>query len=201
MQCARNNGNYKIMKLSNGAIKAISMLKNAGYEAYAVGGCVRDAIMGNDINDFDITTSATPAEMQEVSKNEKTFETGIKHGTITLVHEKENVEITTYRVDGEYVDNRHPKSVEFTKKLESDLKRRDFTMNAIVYNENEGYIDLFGGIEDIKNKKIRAIGNPADRFTEDALRILRAIRFASKLGFEILILPSATSIPLLFKLP
>lgn len=185
MQCARNNGNYKIMKLSNGAIKAISMLKNAGYEAYAVGGCVRDAIMGNDINDFDITTSATPAEMQEVFKNEKTFETGIKHGTITLVHEKENVEITTYRVDGEYEDNRHPKSVEFTKKLENDLKRRDFTMNAIVYNENEGYIDLFGGIEDIKNKKIRAIGNPADRFTEDALRILRAIRFASKLGFEI----------------
>ena len=141
------------MKLSNGAIKAISMLKNAGYEAYAVGGCVRDAIMGNDINDFDITTSATPAEMQEVFKNEKTFETGIKHGTITLVHEKENVEITTYRVDGEYVDNRHPKSVEFTKKLENDLKRRDFTMNAIVYNENEGYIDLFGGIEEIKNKK------------------------------------------------
>ncbi len=179
------NGNLIKMKLSNGAIKAISMLKNAGHEAYAVGGCVRDAIMGNDINDFDITTSATPTEMQEVFKNEKTFETGIKHGTITFVHDKENVEITTYRVDGEYEDNRHPKSVEFTKKLENDLKRRDFTMNAIVYNEADGYIDLFGGIDDIKNKKIRAIGNPKDRFTEDALRILRAIRFASKLGFEI----------------
>lgn len=173
------------MKLSNGAIKAIKMLKDSGYEAYAVGGCVRDAIMDNEVDDFDITTSATPIQMQEVFKNERTFETGIKHGTITLVHERENVEITTYRVDGEYKDNRHPQNVEFTKKLENDLKRRDFTMNAIVYNENEGYIDLFNGIEDIKNKTIRAIGNPEERFNEDALRILRAIRFSSKLGFQI----------------
>ena len=182
MQCARNN---EKMKLSNGAIKAIKMLHEAGYEAYAVGGCVRDAIMGNEINDFDITTSATPVEMQQVFKNERTFETGIKHGTITFVHERENVEITTYRVDGEYEDNRHPKTVEFTKKLENDLKRRDFTMNAIVYNENEGFIDLFNGIDDIKNKVIRAIGNPRDRFTEDALRILRCVRFSSTLGFKI----------------
>ena len=174
-----------MIKLSDGAIKAIKILNEAGYEAYAVGGCVRDAIMGNSINDFDITTSATPEQMLIAFKGEKIFETGIKHGTITFVHDRENVEITTYRVDGEYEDNRHPRSVEFTKKLENDLKRRDFTMNAIVYNENEGYIDLFGGMEDIKNKKIRAIGNPKDRFTEDALRILRAIRFASKLGFEI----------------
>lgn len=173
------------MKLSKGALKAIEMLNNAGYEAYAVGGCVRDAIMDIEINDFDVTTSATPEEMQQVFKNERTYETGIKHGTITLVYENENVEITTYRVDGEYEDNRRPKAVEFTKSLTNDLKRRDFTMNAIVYNNNEGYIDLFGGIEDIKNKTIRAIGNPKDRFNEDALRILRAIRFASKLGFEI----------------
>lgn len=173
------------MILSKGALKAIEMLNNAGYEAYAVGGCVRDAIMGIEINDFDITTSATPEEMQQVFKNERTYETGIKHGTITFVYENENVEITTYRLDGEYEDNRRPKSVEFTKSLENDLKRRDFTMNAIVYNNNEGYIDMFGGIEDIKNKTIRAIGNPKDRFNEDALRILRAIRFASKLGFEI----------------
>ena len=173
------------MKLSDGAIKAIKILNDNGYEAYAVGGCVRDAIMGNSINDYDVTTSATPEQMILSFKGEKIFETGIKHGTITFVHKKENVEITTYRVDGEYEDNRHPKTVEFTKKLENDLKRRDFTMNAIVYNEKEGYIDLFGGMEDIKNKKIRAIGNPKDRFTEDALRILRAIRFASKLGFEI----------------
>lgn len=173
------------MKLSNGALRAIELLNQAGYEAYTVGGCVRDAIMGIEINDFDVTTSATPEEMQEVFKNEKTFETGIKHGTITFVYEKENVEITTYRVDGAYEDNRHPSSVEFTRKLENDLKRRDFTMNAIVYNNKEGYIDLFGGVDDIENKKIRAIGNPVDRFNEDALRILRAIRFASKLGFDI----------------
>lgn len=173
------------MILSKGALKAIEMLNNAGYEAYAVGGCVRDAIMNIEINDFDITTSATPEEMQQVFKNERTYETGIKHGTITFVYENENVEITTYRLDGEYEDNRRPKSVEFTKSLENDLKRRDFTMNAIVYNNSEGYIDMFGGIEDIKNKTIRAIGNPKDRFNEDALRILRAIRFASKLGFEI----------------
>ena len=173
------------MILSKGALKAIEMLNNAGYEAYAVGGCVRDAIMNIEINDFDITTSATPEEMQQVFKNERTYETGIKHGTITFVYENENVEITTYRLDGEYEDNRRPKTVEFTKSLENDLKRRDFTMNAIVYNNSEGYIDMFGGIEDIKNKTIRAIGNPKDRFNEDALRILRAIRFASKLGFEI----------------
>ena len=178
-------GIKKNMKLSKGALKAIEMLNNAGYEAYAVGGCVRDAIMDIEINDFDVTTSATPEEMQQIFKNERTYETGIKHGTITLVYENENVEITTYRVDGEYEDNRRPKAVEFTKSLTNDLKRRDFTMNAIVYNNNEGYIDLFGGIEDIKNKTIRAIGNPKDRFNEDALRILRAIRFASKLGFEI----------------
>ncbi len=161
------------------------MLHNAGYEAYVVGGCVRDAIMGNKINDFDITTSATPEQMQVVFKDEKIFETGIKHGTITFVYNHEGIEITTYRIDGKYEDNRHPKSVQFTKSLENDLKRRDFTMNAIVYNENEGFIDMFSGISDIKSKTIRAIGNPTLRFKEDALRILRAIRFSSTLGFII----------------
>ena len=161
------------------------MLHRAGYEAYVVGGCVRDAIMQNEINDFDITTSATPDEMKVVFKDERTFDTGIKHGTITLYYNRENVEITTYRVDGEYDDNRHPKSVEFTKRLENDLKRRDFTMNAIVYNDKDGFVDMFSGIEDIKNKVIRAIGDPKKRFEEDALRILRAIRFSSVLGFTI----------------
>jgi len=146
---------------------------------------VRDAIMGNEINDFDITTSATPAQMQEAFKGYRTFETGIKHGTITFVYEHENVEITTYRIDGEYRDNRHPESVEFTKSLENDLKRRDFTMNAIVYNEKDGFVDMFSGRSDIENKVIRAIGNPKKRFEEDALRILRGIRFSSVLGFKI----------------
>ncbi len=173
------------MKLSKGAKRAIEILNKAGYQAYCVGGCVRDAIIGNEINDFDITTSATPMEMKQVFKSERIFETGIKHGTITLVYQGENVEITTYRMDGEYEDNRHPKSVEFTRSLENDLKRRDFTMNAIVYNEKEGYIDLFNGKRDIENKIIRAIGDAEKRFTEDALRILRAIRFSSVLGFNI----------------
>jgi tRNA nucleotidyltransferase (CCA-adding enzyme) len=161
------------------------LLHGAGYEAYVVGGCVRDAIMGNEINDFDITTSATPEEMKVVFKDERTFDTGIKHGTITLYYNHENVEITTYRIEGEYEDNRHPKSVEFTRSLENDLKRRDFTMNAIVYNDNEGYVDIFSGRQDIENKTIRAIGDPKKRFEEDALRILRAIRFSSCLGFRI----------------
>lgn len=160
-------------------------MHSAGHEAYLVGGCVRDAIMGTEINDFDITTSATPDEMKVAFANERTFDTGIKHGTITLYYNHENIEITTYRVDGEYIDNRHPESVEFTKSLENDLKRRDFTINAIVYNENEGYVDMFGGIADIENKIIRAIGDPVKRFNEDALRILRGIRFCSTLGFKI----------------
>ena len=168
-----------------GAKKALEILHSAGYEAYLVGGCVRDAVMGNEINDFDITTSATPEEMKLVFENEHIFETGIKHGTITFVYNHENVEITTYRVDGEYIDNRHPESVEFTKSLENDLKRRDFTMNAIVYNDKQGFVDMFGGMNDISSKIIRAIGEPQKRFREDALRILRAVRFSSTLGFEI----------------
>ena len=174
-----------MLKISTNASRVIEMLNNAGYEAYIVGGCVRDMVMGNIAHDYDITTSALPQETKAVFENEKLIETGLKHGTVTVVLNGEPLEITTYRIDGDYVDNRHPKSVAFTRKLEEDLARRDFTMNALVYNEKEGVLDYFGGKADIENKIIRAIGDPKKRFTEDALRILRAIRFSSVLGFTI----------------
>lgn len=174
-----------MLKISKNAKKAIEMLNSCGYEAYAVGGCVRDMVMGNTPFDFDITTSARPNETKEVFKNERTIETGLKHGTLTVLIGGEPLEITTYRIDGEYVDNRHPENVSFTSNLLEDLSRRDFTMNALVYNDKEGVLDYFGGLDDIKNKVIRAIGDPDKRFNEDALRILRAIRFASALGFKI----------------
>ena len=174
-----------MLTLSQGAKKALDLLHSGGYEAYIVGGSVRDMIMGARANDFDITTNATPSDMKRVFDGYYTVDTGIKHGTITFVYEKEPIEITTYRIDGEYKDSRHPESVKFTKNLENDLSRRDFTVNALVYNENEGIIDLFGGQNDIKNKILKAIGDPKKRFEEDALRILRGVRFASQLGFEI----------------
>ncbi len=175
-----------MFKLSSGALKAIKMLEGAGYEAYSVGGAIRDTIMGNPAQDFDVTTSATPEEMKRVFVNERTIETGIQHGTISLIVDGECVEITTYRLDGEYNDNRHPASVQFTRALEGDLERRDFTMNALAYNPTSNtLVDMFGGKEDIANGIIRAIGDPKVRFTEDALRILRAIRFSSTLGFKI----------------
>lgn len=173
------------MEISQGAKKALELLHTAGYEAYLVGGCVRDLIMKIPAHDYDITTSATPEEMKKAFIGYTTIETGIKHGTITFLYNKEPIEITTYRIEGEYKDNRHPESVEFTTKLENDLSRRDFTMNALVYNEKEGIIDLFGGQKDIASKTIRAIGVAENRFKEDALRILRAMRFSSQLGFEI----------------
>ena len=178
-------GRGVMLEISQGAKKALNMLNSAGYEAYIVGGCVRDMLMGNRANDFDVTTSAMPMETKAVFNGERTIETGLKHGTVTVVLNCEGIEITTYRVDGEYLDNRHPQCVSFTRSLKEDLSRRDFTMNALVYNEGEGVLDYFGGREDIKNKIIRAIGDPNKRFTEDALRILRAIRFSSTLGFEI----------------
>ncbi len=174
-----------MLNISEGAKKALCMLSRAGYEAYIVGGCVRDMLMGNRAHDFDITTSALPEETKAVFKNERTIETGLQHGTLTVVLNSENIEITTYRIDGDYLDNRHPERVSFTRSLKDDLSRRDFTMNALVYNANEGVLDYFDGQADIKNKIIRAIGDPEKRFTEDALRILRAIRFSSTLGFEI----------------
>ena len=175
-----------MFKISNSAEKAIKMLCNYGYEAYAVGGAIRDSLMGISSSDFDITTSATPEEMKRVFSGERVIETGIKHGTLTVIIGGESLEITTYRQDGEYLDNRHPKSVQFTRSLQDDLCRRDFTMNALAYNPiSDTLVDAFGGKADIENKIIRAIGNPQKRFQEDVLRILRAIRFSSALGFEI----------------
>ncbi|MBQ7352407.1 MAG: CCA tRNA nucleotidyltransferase [Clostridia bacterium] len=173
------------MLISENATYAISLLNKAGYEAYLVGGCVRDMLMNIPPHDYDITTSALPSEMKEVFKDFRTIETGLKHGTLTVIINNESLEITTYRIDGEYKDNRHPESVTFSRSLKDDLLRRDFTINAIAYNEKIGTIDLFDGENDIKNKIIRAVGNPEKRFNEDALRILRAIRFSSTLGFEI----------------
>ena len=161
----------------------IETLNKAGFEAYAVGGCVRDSIMGITPHDWDITTSAEPLQVKALFKH--TYDTGIKHGTITVLIDKTGYEVTTYRVDGIYEDNRRPKEVFFTRNLKDDLIRRDFTMNAIAYNEKDGFVDLFGGKEDIKAEVIRGVGNPSDRFDEDALRMLRAVRFSSQLGFEI----------------
>lgn len=174
-----------MLKISPSAQKAIEMLNRAGYEAYVVGGCVRDMVMGIEPSDFDITTSAFPHEILSVFQGQRTIETGIKHGTVTVLLEGEPLEITTYRIDGDYLDNRHPQSVSFTRNLENDLSRRDFTMNALVYNGTDGVGDYFGGIPDVENKIIRAIGDPTKRFCEDALRILRGIRFASTLGFKV----------------
>ena len=161
----------------------INTLQEKGHEAYAVGGCVRDSILGRIPDDWDITTSATPLETKALFK--RTFDTGIEHGTITVLLDKDAFEVTTYRVDGKYEDSRHPKEVTFTRSLSEDLLRRDFTINAMAYNDTEGLVDIFGGMDDLKNKTIRCVGNAEARFGEDALRILRAVRFASQLGFEI----------------
>ncbi len=167
------------------ALTAMNELETNGFEAFVVGGCVRDSIMGNIANDWDMTTSATPEETLKVFKNFRTIPTGIKHGTITVLIDRQPLEITTFRIDGEYTDNRRPDSVNFTRNIENDLSRRDFTVNAMAYNEKDGIVDLFGGVKDIENKIIRCVGNPDKRFQEDALRIMRAIRFSSTLGFEI----------------
>lgn len=164
---------------------AINLLQSAGFEAYAVGGCVRDSLLGKTPNDWDITTSAKPEDMKSVFINFHCIDTGIKHGTVTVVIDGESLEITTFRLDGEYEDNRHPKSVTFTSNLGADLGRRDFTVNAMAYSKMTGTVDLFGGENDLKNKIIRCVGDPDRRFNEDALRILRALRFASALDFEI----------------
>ncbi len=167
------------------AKKAVKVLNDNGFEAFVVGGCVRDGIMKKNANDWDMTTSAEPQQTLDAFKDYRTVPTGIKHGTVTVLIDSHPLEITTYRVDGEYTDNRRPDSVKFTRDIENDLSRRDFTVNAMAYNEQDGLVDLFGGSEDIENKIIRCVGNPDKRFREDALRIMRAIRFASTLGFEI----------------
>lgn len=161
----------------------INTLQQHGYEAYAVGGCVRDSLLGRIPDDWDITTSATPLQTKALFP--RTFDTGIEHGTITVLIDKEAFEVTTYRVDGKYEDSRHPSEVTFTRNLREDLLRRDFTINAMAYNDKEGLVDIFGGMEDLKSKVIRCVGNAQARFGEDALRILRAVRFAAQLGFSI----------------
>ena len=164
---------------------AVELLRNSGYEAFLIGGSVRDFIMGLPIGDIDITTNATPTEVKEVFRDFRVIETGIKHGTVTVLIDNEPLEITTYRSEGTYSDNRHPDSVTFSKTLSDDVVRRDFTMNAIAFDFSDGFCDLVDGIKDIENKTIRCIGDAETRFNEDALRILRALRFSSVLGFTI----------------
>lgn len=159
----------------------ITTLTAAGHEAYAVGGCIRDAILEREPADWDITTSASPQEVKALFP--RTIDTGIQHGTVTVMLGKEGFEVTTYRVDGEYEDGRHPKEVQFTKSLLEDLKRRDFTINAMAYNEEMGLVDAFDGIGDLQRGIIRCVGDAKERFTEDALRMLRAVRFSAQLGF------------------
>lgn len=161
----------------------IGVLMENGYEAYAVGGCVRDSILGRVPGDWDITTSALPMQVKGLFR--RTVDTGIQHGTVTVMLGKNGYEVTTYRIDGKYEDSRHPESVEFTPKLEEDLKRRDFTINAMAYNDEHGIVDIFDGVGDLQRKIIRCVGNAHDRFDEDALRILRAVRFSAQLGFDI----------------
>jgi len=165
-------------------VTALDILQNNGFEAYIVGGCVRDSIMGKKPSDWDIATSARPEEILECFNNYRTIETGLKHGTVTVIVKKMQIEITTYRIDGEYSDRRRPDKVTFTNNIDLDLQRRDFTINALAYNQN-GIIDIFGGLNDIKNKIVKCVGHPDDRFNEDGLRILRALRFASVLNFSI----------------
>ena len=163
--------------------RIIHTLQKNGFEAYAVGGCVRDSILGREPEDWDITTSAMPHETKALF--DRTFDTGIAHGTVTVLLEKEGFEVTTYRIDGKYEDSRHPTEVTFTRCLKEDLLRRDFTINAMAYNEKDGLVDIFGGLSDLSAGIIRCVGNAKERFSEDALRILRGVRFAAQLGFSI----------------
>ena len=165
------------------ANQVISVLTEAGFEAYVVGGCVRDAILGRTASDWDITTNARPEQVKALFP--RTVDTGLQHGTVTVLQGKEGFEVTTYRIDGEYLDGRHPEQVTFTPSLLEDLKRRDFTINAMAYNDKEGLVDAFDGLGDLERGQIRCVGNPGERFTEDALRILRAVRFSAQLGFGI----------------
>ena len=165
------------------ASRILERLHERGYEAYIVGGCVRDMMLGRQPEDWDITTNALPGQVKAVFG--RTIDTGIKHGTVTVMMKGRGFEVTTYRIDGAYSDGRHPDSVAFTPSLEEDLKRRDFTINAMAFNRSEGLVDLFEGREDLRRGIIRCVGNPMERFGEDALRILRAIRFSAQLGFAI----------------
>ncbi|WP_274422086.1 CCA tRNA nucleotidyltransferase [Blautia sp. XA-2221] len=171
------------LNIPSGAESILNTLEQHGYEAYVVGGCVRDSILGRCPDDWDITTSASPEQVKALFR--RTVDTGLQHGTVTVLIEKEGFEVTTYRVDGDYEDGRHPKEVRFTSSLEEDLKRRDFTINAMAYHPDRGLVDLFGGMDDMEKKVIRCVGDPMERFQEDVLRILRAVRFSAQLGFTI----------------
>lgn len=172
-----------VIRAPESVLNILRTFERNGYDAYAVGGCIRDSILGTVPKDWDITTNALPSAIKELF--EKTVDTGLKHGTVTVMPEGEAFEVTTFRIDGRYEDGRHPSYVEFTDRLEEDLRRRDFTMNAMAWNEKRGIVDPFGGTEDIAAGLIRAVGEPGERFREDALRMLRAIRFAARLGFDI----------------
>ena len=178
----RESGSIRIA-IPSKAEYIINTIIDAGYEAYVVGGCVRDSILGKVPGDWEITTSATPNQVKALFP--RTIDTGIQHGTVTVMMDKEGFEVTTYRIDGKYEDSRHPKEVTFTPCLEEDLRRRDFTINAMAYNERNGLVDIFGGMEDIDRGIIRCVGNAEERFGEDALRIMRAIRFSAQLGYRI----------------
>lgn len=171
------------IQLPRKAEDIIEKIQAAGYEAYAVGGCIRDSILGKEPDDWDITTSAKPEEVKMLF--DRTIDTGIQHGTVTVMIGKEGFEITTYRIDGKYEDSRHPKDVTFTSNLKEDLRRRDFTINAMAYNSKDGLIDLYEGVQDMKQGLIRCVGDAEERFTEDALRMMRAVRFSAQLGYAI----------------
>lgn len=181
----RKSGGKNMLKIKMPiqAKKIIEQLEQSGYEAYIVGGCVRDSILGKKPQDWDITTSASPLQIKEIFSY--TIDTGIEHGTVTVMMDREPFEVTTYRVDGKYEDHRRPNEVHFTKSLKEDLLRRDFTINAMAYNDTRGLIDMYEGMEDLKKGIIRCVGTASRRFDEDALRILRALRFQAQLGFEI----------------
>lgn len=161
----------------------IDTLETAGFEAYVVGGCVRDSILGREPQDWDITTSAKPLEVKALFR--RTIDTGLQHGTVTIMQGEEGFEVTTYRIDGKYEDGRHPQEVTFTPNLEEDLLRRDFTINAMAYNDRKGLVDLYGGLEDMEARQIRCVGDAISRFSEDALRMLRAVRFSAQLSYDI----------------
>ena len=171
------------IELPRKVLMIINNLQLHGYEAFAVGGCVRDSILARRPEDWDITTSAKPEEIKKLFR--KTVDTGIEHGTVTVLLGKDSYEVTTYRVDGAYEDNRHPSEVRFTTRLEEDLRRRDFTINAMAYNDEVRLVDVFGGMQDLNHHRIRCVGDPEERFSEDALRILRAVRFSAQLNFPI----------------
>lgn len=177
--------NDRVMPVPSSVMKVLDRLYEAGFEGYLVGGCVRDFLMGRHPKDYDVATNAAAEQTEKIFNDFRVIETGIKHGTVTVISDGTPVEVTTYRVDGTYSDGRHPDSVTFSTSIEEDLSRRDFTMNSVAYSPHDGWVDLFGGCEDIRQGTVKCVGEPDRRFGEDALRILRALRFASVLGFDI----------------